>query len=121
MPLNSRMTIVLKVLYSILGIGTALIFFLNGVISAFGFDAVTSLEFVTGAKGLYVINTLIGLLLLGVVGLGIFNRRRSLQISSLLLVLLVIAGFVIDQVGMSFSGLAIVTVVLALWTSYSRA
>ncbi len=67
MRLNPRMTIVLKVLYSILGIGTALIFFLNGVISAFGFDAVTSVEFVTGAKGLYVINTLIGLLLLGVV------------------------------------------------------
>ena len=82
---NKIIAIVIKVLFSIMGFGTALIFLLNGIVSAVGFDAVSGLEFVTGAKGLYVINTLIGLLLLMVVGFGVFNCRRPLPITSLIL------------------------------------
>ncbi|WP_127849573.1 hypothetical protein [Lacticaseibacillus hulanensis] len=118
---NNTFTVFIKVLFSVIGIGTALIFLLNGVVSAFGFDAVTSLEFVTGAKGLYIINTLIALLLLVVVGLGIFNCRRLLPITSLLLVVLIVAGYIVARVGLGFSALAVVTVGLVLWTSYSSA
>lgn len=112
---------VMKWLFSILGLGTAFIFFLNGVASAVSFDAVTNLEFVTGANGLYLINTLIGLLLLIVVGYGIFSIRRLLPIIYVLLVVLIISGYMIAHTGLGFSVLAVFTASLVLWTSYTSA
>jgi hypothetical protein len=115
MKLNKAALIVIKTVFSILGISIAAIYLLNGVVAAFGFDATSPLEFVTGAQGLYVINTLIGLLLLVVVGLGIVGVRRPLPIVTVSLVILAIVGYWISRVGLGFSIIALVITALAWW------
>jgi Zn-dependent protease with chaperone function len=120
MKLNKAALIVIKTVFSILGISIAAIYLLNGVIAAFGFDATSPLEFATGAQGLYVINTLIGLLLLVVVGFGIFGVRRPLSIATISLVVLTIVGYWISRVGLGFSIMALVIAVLAWWLGYAE-
>jgi hypothetical protein len=120
MKLNKTMMLVIKTIFAVLGISVAAIYFLNGVIAAFGFDATSMLEFMAGAQGLYVINTLIGLLLLVVVGLGIFGVRRPLSIATVSLVVLTIVGYWISRVGLGFSIMALVIAVLAWWLGYAE-
>lgn len=120
MKLNKATLIVIQTVFSILGVSIAAIYLLNGVVAAFGFDATSPLEFVTGAQGLYVINTLVGLLLLVVVGLGIFGVRRPLLIATVSLVVLTIVGYWIPRVGLGFSIMALVIAVLAWWLGYAE-
>ena len=120
MKLNKATLIVIQTVFAILGVSIAAIYLLNGVVAAFGFDATSPSEFVTGAQGLYVINTLVGLLLLVVVGLGIFGVRRPLSIATVSLVVLTIVGYWISRVGLGFSIMALVIAILAWWLGYAE-
>lgn len=105
-----------KVIVFILTVGTAVMYLLNGLVAAVGFDGLSIISALHANKGVYLINTIAALILI-VISLGVYSHATKLiKILALIGVVVVLLGYILNPVGLALTVVAMVALVLALIT-----